>query len=135
MKRLPSNQKNSEVRREHDAGAFSRMAVLLICGLVLAGGFVFAAQQHVAAIRLGYSSEELRSEHTKLLEAQRRLLLEREKASTPARLEAAARGLGLQPLQVAQIDVQRRGVENKEKLNAAVDPKVVVAGTIDIKSQ
>jgi cell division protein FtsL len=135
MKRQPSNQKNSQVRREHDARAFSRMAVLLICGLVLAGGFVFAAQQHVAAIRLGYDSEELRREHSKLLEEQRRLLLEREKASTPARLEAAARELGLQPLQVAQIEVKRRGGENGEKLNAAVDPQVAVASTKDIKSQ
>jgi cell division protein FtsL len=135
MKRQPSNQKNSEVRREHDGRAFSRMAILLICGLVLAGGFVFAAQQHVAAVRLGYNSEELRREHTKLLEEQRRLLLEREKASTPARLEAAARELGLQPLQVAQIEVKRRGGENKEKLDAAVDPQSAVASTKVVKSR
>jgi cell division protein FtsL len=135
MKRLPSNQKNSEVRREHDASAFSRMAILLTSGLVLAGGFVFAAQQHVAAIRLGYNSEELRREHSKLLEEQRRLMLEREKASTPARLEAAARELGLQPLQVAQIEVKRRGGENKENLAAAVNQRVAGARSKEIKSR
>jgi hypothetical protein len=135
MKRLPSNQKNSEVRREHDARALSRMAVLLICGSVLAGGFVYAAQQHVAAVRFGYNSEELRREQTKLLEEQRRLFLEREKASTPARLEAAARGLGLQPLQVAQIEVKRREGENRENADSAVDQQVEVSSTKEIKRQ
>jgi cell division protein FtsL len=115
MKRLPSNQTNHVVRREHDHRALSRFVMLLVCGLVLAGGFVFAAQQHFAAVKYGYESEELRLEHSRLIEENRRLLLEREVASTPSRLEARARGLGLQPLQAAQIEVKNAIARNSDK--------------------
>jgi hypothetical protein len=106
MKRLPPNQTKNEVRVERDRKTFSRLIVLSLSGFLLASGFVFAAQQHFAAVRFGYDSEELRNEHVRLLEEQRRLLLMREQASSPARLEAAARELGLQPLQASQIAVK-----------------------------
>ncbi len=107
MRRLPSTQQNSVVRRERDLHALARLALLLFCGLMLAGGFVFAAGQHFAAVRYGYRSEDLRRERARLLEEQRRLILAREEAATPARLESAAREIGMQPLQPAQIDVVR----------------------------
>lgn len=107
MRRLPPIQQNSFVRRERDLHALSRLALLLFCGLVLAGGFVFAAGQHFAAIRYGYQSEDLRRERARLLEEQRRLMLAREEAAAPARLESAARQIGMQPLQPAQLDVAR----------------------------
>jgi cell division protein FtsL len=112
MKRLPLNQPNFTVHRERDMRALGRLALLLFCGLVLAGGFVFAAGQHFAAVRYGYQSEELRRERAQLLEEQRRLLLAREEATSPIRLESAARELGMQALEPAQIGVgQRTGVE------------------------
>jgi hypothetical protein len=77
---------------------------LLVCGLVLASGFVFAAGQHFAAVQYGYKSEELRREQAQLLEEQRRLMLERERATTPDQLGAAAREIGMQPIRPAQID-------------------------------
>ncbi|HYE66441.1 MAG TPA: hypothetical protein VD966_12715 [Pyrinomonadaceae bacterium] len=107
MRRLPANQPNSAIRRERDVRALSRLALLLFCGLVLAGGFVFAAGQHFAAVRYGYQSEELRRERTRLLEEQRRLLLEREQAMSPANLERAARGIGMHPVQPAQVDAAK----------------------------
>jgi len=91
--------------------------VLLTSGIFLAGGFVYAAQQHFAAVRFGYQSEELRREHTRLVEDQRRLMLIREQASTPERLQAAARELGLQPLQAAQIQVMKRNGDRPERPN------------------
>ena len=113
MKRLPLDQPNFTVHRERDMNALGRLALLLFCGLVLAGGFVFAAGQHFAAVRYGYESEKLRSERTQLLEEQRRLLLAREKAASPIRLESAARELGMQAVEPAQIGVgQRRSDEN-----------------------
>ena len=108
MKRLPLNQPNFTVHRERDMGALGRLALLLFCGLVLAGGFVFAAGQHFAAVRYGYESEKLRSERTQLLEEQRRLLLAREEAISPIRLESAARQLGMQAVEPAQIGVGQR---------------------------
>jgi cell division protein FtsL len=108
MRRLPPNQPNFTIHRERDVRSLGRLALLLFCGLVLAGGFVFAAGQHFAAVRYGYQSEELRRERVRLLEEQRRLLLAREEAASPVRLESAARDLGMQPVQPAQMGVGRR---------------------------
>jgi cell division protein FtsL len=107
MRRLPSNRKNFTVHRERDMRALSRLALLLACGLILAGGFVYAAGQHFAAVQYGYKSEELRLEQARLLEEQRRLILEREQSATPEHLGAAARGIGMQPIQPAQINPAR----------------------------
>lgn len=104
MRRLPQRQPNSMVHRERDSRALMNLALLLVCGLVLAGGFVFAAAQHFTAVQYGYKSEELRRERTRLIEEQRRLLLAREQATTPAQLENAARQIGMQPVQPAQIN-------------------------------
>jgi cell division protein FtsL len=80
---------------------------MFLCGLVLTCGFVYAAQQHFLAIQYGYMSEDLRKERVRLLAEQRRLLLEREQAASPARLEQAARELGMRPVSSAQIEKKR----------------------------
>jgi cell division protein FtsL len=108
MKRVPSKQRNFVIHRERDRAALKRLALMLLSGLVLAGGFVYAAGQHFSALRFGYEGEKLRSERTRLLEEQHRLLLEREVAATPARLEIAARELGMHPVQSAQVDPAKR---------------------------
>lgn len=107
MQRLPSKQRNIRVRRERDFRAFYRLVLLLCCGLVLAIGFLFAARQHFAAVQFGYESESLRKERQQLLAEQQQLLLEKEQASAPARLESAARQLGLKPLKAGQVGTQR----------------------------
>lgn len=107
MRRLPLTRKNYTVHRERDTRALVRLALLLACGLVLASGFVYAAGQHFAAVQYGYKSEELRREQAELLEEQRRLLLERERATTPEHLGRAAREIGMQPIHPAQITPAR----------------------------
>ena len=107
VRRLPSKQRNSLVVRAADRTAQTRLALLLLCGLVLAGGFLYACGLHFAALRYGYQTETLRREREHLLEEQRRFLLEREAAAAPARLERAARGLGMQPMQPGQMDPLR----------------------------
>ena len=67
--------------------------MLLFCGLVLAGGFVFAAKQHFAAVQYGYENETLRTERKRLIEENQRLALEKERAIAPDKLEPAARKL------------------------------------------
>jgi cell division protein FtsL len=81
-----------------------RLVLLLVCGLVLSGGFVFAAGQRFSAVRYGYKSEELRRERERLLEEQRRLILAREQATSPAQLESAARAIGMQPVRPSQVE-------------------------------
>jgi hypothetical protein len=106
MRRVPSTQLNSRIHRDRDQRALSRLGLLLICGLVLAGGFVFAAQQHFAAVAYGYKSEGLRRERERLLEEKQHLLLKKEQAFAPARLATQARELGLKPLLASQVGTQ-----------------------------
>ena len=106
MRRVPSTQRNSKIHRDRDLRALSRLALLLLCGLVLASGFVFAAQQHFAAVTYGYKSEELRRERERLIEEKQHLLLQKEQAFAPARLARKARELGLKPLVASQVGTQ-----------------------------
>jgi len=124
MKRFPEHQRNAKVRRARDITALSRLALLLFCGFVLAGGFVFAAKQHFAAVQYGYQNESLRHERKKLLEEQQLLALEKEQASAPERLQAAARRLGLKPAtpgQIATLDAKKEVevTERKDKAKAS----------------
>jgi cell division protein FtsL len=114
MKRFPGYQPNTKIRRTRDVNALSRLGLLLFCGLVLTGGFVFAAKQHFAAVQYGYRSEGLRIERKKLLEENQRLSLEMERVTAPARLEPAARRLGLKPARASQIAT----FEKKEEVEA-----------------
>lgn len=111
MKRLPQSQANFKIHRERGRGAHSRLALLLFCGVGLTSGFLFAAKQHFAAIQYGYRTEELRREQARLLREEQQLLLEREQASSPGRLEPAARAIGLRPLQPGQIAAKPGVVE------------------------
>jgi len=112
VRRVPSKQRNAAVLRERDRDALKRLGLLLACGLVIACGFVYAGGQHFAALRLGYQTERMRTVRDELTEEQHRLLLEREAAATPLRLERAARRLGMQPLQAAQIDPLNGSLNN-----------------------
>jgi cell division protein FtsL len=109
MNRVPSKQRNANIRRDRDVRALSRLALLLCCGLVLPGGFVFAAQQYFTAIQYGYKSESLRRERDKLLTEQQQLMLKKEQAFAPSRLESEARELGLKPLLASQVGIQKAG--------------------------
>jgi cell division protein FtsL len=126
VRRLPSTQRNTPVIQESDRITQTRLALLLLCGLVLAGGFLYACGLHFAALRYGYQTETLRREREHLLEEQRRFLLEREEAASPVRLERAARQLGMQPMQPGQMDPLRaarnRSPEPSEKSVAMKHP-------------
>ena len=112
VRRLPSKHRNAPVGREKDKDAFFRLGLLLVVGLVLACGFVYAGRQHFAALKFGYETEKLRSKRDQLAADRRRLTLQREEAASPVRLEQLAKQLGLQPLQPAQIDPLRQGTKN-----------------------
>ena len=107
MTRVPSKQRNAVIHRDRDGRALSRLALLLFCGLVLASGFLFAARQHFAAVQYGYKTESLRNERAKLLEERQHLLLKKEQAYAPARLQSEGLGLGLKPLLASQMGTQK----------------------------
>jgi uncharacterized protein HemX len=104
IRRVPAKHRNARVTREKDTEAFLRLGLLLVIGLGLACGFVYAGRQHFVALRYGYETENLRRERDQLAEQERRLILQREEAASPVKLEQAAKRLGMQPLQAAQID-------------------------------
>lgn len=133
MRRVPRHR-NAAVLRERDRGALKRFSFLLICGLLLAGGFVYAGGQHFAALKLGYQTEKLRNALTEAREEQRRLTVEKEVAASPARLERAARQLGMQPMQAAQIDPLRQRIAPRE-LKVPVAPKIPAKAPAKLKTQ
>ena len=108
MRRLPQQHPNPHVRREHDRRTFTRQAVLLAACVLLAAGFIFATRQKIVAVQYGYRSEELRRERERLVEEQQRLLVEIGERSAPARLDRAARELGMQPARAAQLSAVAR---------------------------
>lgn len=125
VRRVPSRQRNTRVTRERDRGMLLRLGVLLLCGLTLAGGFVYAGGQHFAALKLGYETENLRKIRNSLVAEQDRLVVEQQSVASPARLERAARGIGMQPMQAAQIDPLKRAArisveKNSQAANATV---------------
>ena len=128
MRRVPSRHRNAPIVRERDRGALKRFSFLLACGLVLAGGFVYAGGQHFAALRLGYQTEKLRNALSEARENQRRLAAQKEIAASPARLERAARQLGMQPMQPAQIDPLKQQTGPRE-LKAPAETRTA-AGTV-----
>src|SRR5689334_14494493 len=120
MRRVPSRHRNSPiVVREPDRGAVKRFSSLLVAAAILAIGFLYAGHQHFAALRLGYETEKLRNSLTDAKEEERRLTVQREVATSPARLEQAARQLGMQPMQANQIDPLRRPAEVPQTKPAA----------------
>ena len=134
IRRLPSKQKNSPVHRERDPNATRKLAALLLCGLLLSSGFVYAAQQHFAALQLGYRSESLRRERDRLLEEQHKLLLQREEAASPARLERAARQIGMQAVEPAQIGSPKDPKDSPNNTSPAVGPATTNSSASAAKS-
>ncbi|MEJ7711664.1 MAG: hypothetical protein WKF84_17790 [Pyrinomonadaceae bacterium] len=111
MKRVPKIHINMPIRHRRDERATRLLALLVAGGLMLATGFIYAAQQHFSAVRLGYLSEEMRRERARLIESQSRLMVAREQAASPARLELSARSIGMKPALSNQIDTQQQQEE------------------------
>ena len=109
MRRLPQQYPNPHVRRRRDPRAARRQAILLMGCLALACGFIYAVRQQILAVDYGYKTEALRREREALLDEQRKLQLALEESSSPAKLEEAGRGLGMQPARAAQIEAASRG--------------------------
>ena len=114
MRRVPSKHRNASLARERDRSALKRFSSVLTAAAILAVGFLYAGHQHFAALRLGYETEKLRHALTDAKEEQRRLTVQKEAVSSPARLEQAARQLGMQPMQASQLDPLRRPAEVRE---------------------
>ena len=124
MRRVPSKHRNTPIVRERDRDALKRLWLLLAGALVLAGGFVYAGVQHFAALKLGYETEKLRNALTDAKEEQRRLTVQKEIVASPARLERAARQLGMQAMQASQLDPLVRPTQAPQSAISGMPPAV-----------
>lgn len=133
-RRVPQRQRikqqHPKFERENTNEVFVRLGLLLFCGLGLASGFVYAGRQHFTALNYGYRSELLRRERDRLAEEQHRYLLQREAAASPIHLEQAAKRLGMQPLQAAQIDPLRQARSSEARTLTA--PRTNATSALDV---
>jgi hypothetical protein len=65
--------------------------MMLVCVLLLASGFFFAARQHFSSMDLGMKNSKLRKQIDELQAEKRRLLLAKETSLSPAELKKAAK--------------------------------------------
>lgn len=72
-----------------------KLALLVIAGIVIAGGFLVSAWLHFAATNVGYRREQLLEYETKLEGEKMRLSLEKARSHSPDRVGAAAKEDGL----------------------------------------
>ena len=135
MRRVPSRHRNRpRVVKQKDRNAVKRFSSLLTAAAILAVGFLYAGHQHFAALHLGYETEKLRNALTDAKEEQRRLTVQKEMATSPGRLEQAARQLGMQPMQAAQLDPLRRPEEARET-KSSVDAKTSTSAKTSVNAK
>ncbi len=119
-KKLPN--KNKTQRAERDSIPWRYCFLTLACGLILVGGFFFAARQHFSSIDFGIKNSRLRKQIEELEGSKRRLVLAKEIALSPAEIKKAAQKIGLREMTASNIEVYRPNAGSTEK--PAEKPKV-----------
>ncbi len=81
MKRKrPTATRTTRIKRERDPIPWKYCVLTLVCGLILVGGFFFAARLHFTAIEYGIENSKLRKELEQLKTDNRIAILRREAA-------------------------------------------------------
>lgn len=109
MTRLIQDQSTTIVR-ERDRHRLRAMAGMLCLGCVLVGAVLGYVWLQVQRVRVSYETEALRSVRTRLEEQNRKLQLELASLRAFARVDSAARRLGLAPPAPDQIQLAREYV-------------------------
>ena len=87
-----------KVRRERAPVPWQYCLIGLLCAVILAFGFFFAAKQHFSSIDLSMKNSKMRETKEKLEADQRKLKAEREGVSSEAAIEKAGLKMGLRKL-------------------------------------
>ena len=106
MTRLIQDQSSSVVR-ERDRRRLRAMAGMLCLGCVVVGAVLGYVWLQVQRVRVSYGIESLRATRTRLEEQNRKLQLEVASLRAFARVDSAARRLGLTPPAPDQIRLAR----------------------------
>ena len=113
MTRLIQDQSTTFVR-ERDRRRLRAMAGMLCLGCVLVGGVLGYVWLQVQRVRVSYGLETLRASRTRLEEQNRKLQLELASLRAFARVDSAARRLGLTPPAPDQVRLAREYVAPDE---------------------
>jgi cell division protein FtsL len=106
MTRLIQNQ-SSTIVRERDRRRLRAMAAMLCLGCILVGAVLGYVWLQVQRVRVSYGIESLRASRTRLEEQNRKLQLEVASLRAFARVDSAARRLGLAPPGPDQVRLAR----------------------------
>ncbi len=127
---LPQNSKSERVKRQRDPLPWRYCFLTLVCGLILVGGFFYAARQHFSAIDYGIKNAKLRQQKEDLQSEQRRLQLNREISQSPNEIKKAAKKIGFREFTSSSIETVSRKIESINPLagkKSAEKPKQAVA--------
>ncbi len=102
---ITPNNKTERIKRERDPIPWRYCLLTLVCGLILVGGFFWAARQHFSAIDYGIKNAKLRQSKENLESDQRRLYLTKEISLSPAEIKKVAKKIGLQDLTARSIEM------------------------------
>lgn len=108
-------KRSSRVRRKKDPIPWKYCFLTLICGLLLVGGFFWAARQHFASMDYGMKNAKLRKQIEELKSEKRRLTLSREISHSPAEIKKAASKLGLTTMTAENIEVVKQPSRREAK--------------------
>lgn len=116
---LPKKSNRDKIRRERDPIPWRYCFLTLVCGVLLVGGFFFAARQHFSSIDFGIKNSSLKKQIEELEAEKRRLLLSKEIALSPAEIKKAAKKLGLTEMTASNIEAARQNDEKTAKPSTA----------------
>ena len=100
---LSKNKNTKQIKRDRDPIPWRYCILTLVCGLVLVGGFFFAARQHFSSMDYGIKNSKLKKQKEDLEDTQRQLVLAKEKALLPEEIKKAAKKLGFTEMTAASI--------------------------------
>lgn len=122
--------KKERIRREKDPVPWRYCLTALACGLFLVVGFFGAARQHFSSIDYGIRNSKLRKQIEQLEAENRRLLLSKEIALSPAEIKKSAKQIGMIEMSASNIEIFST---REEKIIRDKNVKPLVEKTVDAK--
>ncbi len=99
--------KSSKVKRQRDPIPWRYCVLTVLCGLLLVSGFFVAARQHFSSVDYAMRNADLRTRIAKLQDEKRKLVILRERASSPSKIAKLAKDLGF------STDAENYGCDNR----------------------
>ena len=119
-KRTTLRDKKQQVKRERDPIPWRYCLLTLFCGVLLVGGFFWAARQHFSAMNLGITNAKLRQQKESLEAEQRRLFITKEISLSPNEIKKVAKKIGLQDLTSLNIETITSNKDSEKKSSPEV---------------